>query len=148
MREIRTEIEIAATPDLVWKELTAFDRFPEWNPFIRRAEGDLAPGSQLKVYFKPPKGMGMTVKLRVVKAEPNTELRWLGHFVFPALFEGEHYFLIDPHGDDSTHFVQGEHFTGFLVPLLGLMGLFKNTTQGFEQMNEALKSRCEQLSGS
>ena len=33
MKELRTQIEINATPERVWDVLTAFDRFSEWNPF-------------------------------------------------------------------------------------------------------------------
>jgi uncharacterized protein YndB with AHSA1/START domain len=41
MREIRTEIDIRASTDRVWEVLTDLERYPEWNPFITRAGGDL-----------------------------------------------------------------------------------------------------------
>ncbi len=40
-------------------------------------------------------------------------------------------------------FHQGERFTGILVPLMGLIGVFRNTQDGFEAMNHALKGRAE-----
>jgi len=36
MLELRTDIEIDAPVERVWEVLTDFDRFPDWNPFIRK----------------------------------------------------------------------------------------------------------------
>ena len=35
MRELRAEIEIAAPPERVWRVLSDFDAYPDWDPFIR-----------------------------------------------------------------------------------------------------------------
>ena len=99
------------------------------------------------MYLKPPGGMGMTFKPTVLKAEQNRELRWLGRLPVPSLFDGENSFIIEPLEAGQTRFVHGERFTGVLVPMLGLMGLFKNTMRGFEGMNQALKARAERAVG-
>ena len=44
MYEISNQVMINAPVDQVWNVLTDFDRFPEWNPVIRRVEGRLAVG--------------------------------------------------------------------------------------------------------
>jgi uncharacterized protein YndB with AHSA1/START domain len=41
MRELSTEIEIDAPPADVWRVLSDSEAYPEWNPFIRKLEGDL-----------------------------------------------------------------------------------------------------------
>ena len=146
MKEIHTEIEIAAPAEKIWDVLTDFASFPQWNPFMKTAQGEPSPGNRLEVYIQPPEGMGMTFKPTVLKAEPGRELRWLGHLFVPGLFDGEHYFLIEAHGDGGARFIQGERFTGVLVPLMGLMGLFPKTIRGFEEMNQALKARAEEAS--
>ena len=145
MRELRTEITMDAPADRVWETLTDFGSFPEWNPFMHRASGEPKAGEKLSVYLKASGAMGMTIKPRVLKAEPNREFRWLGHMLMPGIFDGEHIFEIEPTGDDGCRFVQREEFRGLLAPLmLALIG--KSTRRGFEEMNRALKARAEAAS--
>ena len=59
----------------------------------------------------------------------------------PGIFDGEHYFRIESQPDGSVRFVQGERFTGVLVPLFG--GIINNAVRGFQEMNAALKERVE-----
>ncbi len=78
MKELHTEIEIKAPPERIWLLLTDFASFPQWNPFIRWASGKARKGKQLEVYLQPSGAKGMTFRPRVLKAEQNRELRWLG----------------------------------------------------------------------
>ena len=139
MKEISTEIEIDASAELVWQVLTDFSTFPDWNPFVKSLEGEVREGERIKVRLK-----GMTFRPTVLKFEPNSEFRWLGHLVIPGIFDGEHYFRVEQSEADPVRFVQGERFTGVLVPLMSLVGLFKSTLEGFDEMNRALKERAEQ----
>ena len=118
--------------------LTDFAAFPEWNPFIQSISGQLSPGSQLEVSLK-----GMSFKPNVIKAEPGNELRWLERFLFPGVFDGEHHFVIESLNDTKVRFIQGERFTGLLVPVFTVVGMLKNTSSGFTEMNQALKARAE-----
>ena len=143
MHEIVTSIEIEAPPHRVWTTLTDFSAHPEWNPFIRGVDGSARAGDRLRVSIQPPGGRGMTFQPRVLVAVPNQELRWLGHLVVPGVFDGEHFFKLEPlNGGRHTRFTHGEHFRGVLVPLLR-RSLERGTRQGFEAMNRALKTRVE-----
>jgi len=144
MKEIRTEITINATPERVWTVLTDFTSFPQWNPFITSAEGDLTPGHTLIVRLQSPGGKGMTFKPKVLVAEPNKELRWLGQLGMSGIFDGEHYFVIEAADNGGIRFIQGERFRGILVPILSFMGMLNNTLQGFSNLNQALKARAEE----
>ena len=141
-KELRTEIEIDAPADRVWRLLTEFDAYPDWNPFLRRASGEVKEGARLEVYMQPSGGRGMTFRPTVIRAEPNREFRWLGHLGVSGLFDGEHSFTIEPLEGNRVRFVQSERFTGVLVPLMLLM-IEKDTKRGFEEMNQALKERAE-----
>lgn len=142
MKQLYSEIEIQATPENVWPILTDFANFPQWNPFIHRAGGELKAGSRLEVYIQPPGGSGMTFRPTVLKVEPQREFRWLGHLIIPGLFDGEHIFAIEPLGPDRVKFVQREEFRGILVSLM-LRFIGQNTRRGFEAMNQALKIEAE-----
>ena len=142
MKELHTEIEIEASAERVWGLLTYFSSYPQWNPFIRSISGQPAPGERLEVRIEPPGGRGMTFKPKVLNAEPNRELRWLGHLLVPGLFDGEHSFTIQPLGENRVRFAQREAFRGLLVPLFA-RSLDNTTQRGFEEMNRALKERAE-----
>jgi hypothetical protein len=143
MKELRSETEIQASAERVWDILTDFDGFPQWNPFIRRASGNILVGERLKVTIQPSGAKRMNFRPIVLKAEPNRELRWLGHLLVSGLFDGEHIFTIEPTGTNRVRFTQREIFTGILVPLFA-RGLDADTRRGFEEMNQALKARAEQ----
>jgi hypothetical protein len=64
----------------------------------------------------------------------------------PGLFDGEHILAIEPLEETRARFIQREIFTGVLVSLFALVGLFQNTLLGFEAMNQALKARAEEES--
>lgn len=143
MRELRSEVDISASPEQVWQLLTDLPSYPEWNPFIRRASGVPEEGQRLDVYLKPSGGIGMGFRPTVLKSEPNRELRWLGRLIVPGLFDGEHIFSIEPLSSNRVRFVQREVFTGILASLfVRLIG--KDTQRGFEEMNRALQARAEQ----
>src|SRR5262249_6943795 len=95
MRELQTEIEIAAPAERVWQVLADFGAYPEWNPFIRRVTGEARTGARLEAHFQPEGARGMTFRPTVLNAEPNRELRWLGRLWLPGLFDGEHAFVLE-----------------------------------------------------
>jgi hypothetical protein len=144
MKELHSEIEINASAERVWCVLTDFASYPQWNPFVRRISGELEVGDRLEVRLEPPDSRSITMRPRVLSAEPNRQLRWLGHLLVPGLFDGEHSLSIEPLEDDRVRFVQHEAFKGLLVPLLA-RSLDQNTLRGFEEMNGALKERAEAL---
>jgi hypothetical protein len=146
MKSLHSDIEIAGTPEQVWAHLTDFGRFPDWNPFIQHAAGDVQQGATIEAHLVLPNGTKMAAKPTLIKVEPNRELRWLGHFLFKGLFDGEHYFEIEPLDNSRIRLRHGEHFRGLLAaPLFALIG--KNTVAGFEAMNEALKAEVEKRNG-
>jgi hypothetical protein len=140
-RTIERSIEIDASPVAVWAALTDTSAYAEWNPFMSKLEGELTAGAKLEVRIGPPGARPMSFKPTVLAAEPERELRWIGHFIVPGLIDGEHSLLLEPLPGGRTRFTQMECFTGLLVrPLQSMLG---KTQLGFEQMNAALKARAE-----
>jgi hypothetical protein len=144
MHEVRTEIEIDATAEQVWSILLDFPSHPEWNPFVRRIEGIAEVGDRLNVFIQPQGSRGMSFRPTILALVPNQELRWLGHFLLPGIFDGEHYFQISQLAPGRVRFVQGERFSGILVPF-AKSSLDGGTKAGFSAMNQALKARAEKV---
>ena len=144
MKEVFSEIDIQAPAERVWQVLTDFARYPEWNPFIRRINGEPKEGARLRVYIEPPGAKGRTYRPKVLKAEPKHELRWLGRPLIPGLFDCDHIFTIGHIGSERVRFVQREIVSGVLVASYA-HDLEMKMRLGFEQMNQALKTRAEQV---
>lgn len=144
MNHIHTETVINAPVERVWQVLTNFAEFPRWNPFIRAIGGDLKPGARLDMTTQFFNSRKMNFRSTLLRVVPNRELRWLGHFLLPHIFDGEHYFLLEPLEPGRTHLVHDEMFSGLLVPFFSRR-LTRETRQGFEEMNRALKARAEDL---
>ncbi len=144
MPAIKTSIAIDGTPEAVWDVLADFDRYPEWNPFVRALEGDTSVGSDLDVALELPGGRGMQFHPEVLVNDEGREFRWVGRTraAFLKLVDGEHYFLLEPTEEGQTRLTHGEQFSGLLAsPMMWVIG--GKTREGFEAMNTALKARVE-----
>jgi hypothetical protein len=142
MHKIQSDIDIGATPERVWSILTDFAAYPSWNPFIRSISGTVEAGGRLTVSIQPVGGRAMTFRPTVLVAQPNSELRWRGHLLFPGIFDGEHCFKIAASASGGVRLTQNETFSGVLVALVKA-SLDRGTKPGFIAMNEALKARAE-----
>lgn len=146
MKELYTEIDIAASAEQVWSVLVDFDRYSEWNPFIVEVRGVVEPETDLRVTLFPPGGRAVTVKPTVTEVAPGRILEWLGRLGPRGLFAGRHRFELHD-SPNGTRLIQREVFTGLLVPLFA-RSLDERTIQGFVSMNVALKLRVEQTPSS
>lgn len=142
MKDISTHITINAPRALVWEVLMDFTKYSEWNPFIVEITGTPEVGQHLDttmlLHGKPYK---FHPKVKVFT--PETELRWIGRFGIPGLFDGEHKFRLQESGPERTVFTQAERFTGILVPFF--RGALRETEHSFDQLNHALKKRCDAI---
>jgi len=139
--ELRTEIEIQASPASIWTVLVDFARYPEWNPFIPQISGELTVGSELDLVIAPPDSSEMHFRPTLLTVTPNEELRWRGKLFVKGLFDGEHFFRLVEISNGRTRFVHGENFSGLLVKLF--RRTLTQTARGFVFMNQALKRRVE-----
>lgn len=140
--EIKTHIHINASPEKVWSVFTAFDAYPQWNPFIQKLRGMPEIGGKIEAFIVLPGSKGMTFKPTVLAYDFQKELRWIGHLLIPGIFDGEHKFELVPNADGTTTFIQSEKFTGILIPFMKKM-LDVDTRKGFESMNLKLKELAE-----
>lgn len=139
--QLRTEVEIDAPPEVVWKILEDRRAYHEWNPFITTFEGPLEEGAQVNIVVSPPDSSDFRFRPVLLRVEQNRALRWRGTMIASFIFWGEHFIELVPIATDKTRVSHGEDFGGFLLKfLLGHMG---RTQRGFVHMNQALKRRAE-----
>ena len=138
-KEIKTEIVIHSSPKKVWKILTDFENYPNWNPFITYIKGNLEKGNKIVVNINPPNGSKMVFKPTILTKIENKELVWQGKVLFRGLFDGTHKFELIDNKNGTTTFIQSEKFNGIFV------GLFnpQKTQKGFNEMNKKLKELAE-----
>jgi uncharacterized protein YndB with AHSA1/START domain len=102
------EVEVAAPPEVVWDVLTAFERWPSWNPDVRSMSfsGDAAEGAS----FRWKAGPGtITSTIRVVD-RPRV-IGWTGRtFGIDAV----HVYRLEPRGS-GTHVTTEESYEGRLA---------------------------------
>jgi hypothetical protein len=140
--EISTTIEIAATPENVWAVLADLASYPKWHPMYQAVTGQLTAGSTLTITSTHPKsGRTMTAKVKVLTAEPDTELRWASKLLGRTISERE--FRLSPTAD-GTSLVQAGTYSGLgggrgraMVQVLG------RVQDTFTTINEAIKQQAE-----
>jgi hypothetical protein len=140
--KITTSILVNATAEKVWRILTDFESYSQWNPFITSIKGEVNVGNILQVTITPPNGNAMKFKPTILVVKEYKELKWIGKLLFKGLFDGEHQFEIIDNKNGTVTFIQSEKFTGVLTPFFKKM-INVNTKNGFELMNEKLKERAE-----
>jgi hypothetical protein len=139
MRMVTATIHIDAAPMDVWAILTDLSRYAEWNPLFRSASGEVTVGMRITLQsVHPANGRIMTVKPKIVAAEPGTELRWVSSL--PGIISGEHSFVLST-ANGGTRLVQSETFRGLLVPFSGKT--LDRAEASFRELNEALRKRAE-----
>jgi len=138
--EVTAEIILDAQPNQVWQILTDGENFSKWNPFVTNMQGVIQKGEKIVITMEPKPGKKMVFKPKVLEAVPNEELRWIGRVGVPGIFDGEHYFILEPY-DGKTRLVHGEQFSGIALWFMDTNQFSKN----FKAMNIALSQRVNEF---
>ncbi len=142
MREIQTEIEIAAPVKKVWGILMDFDQWKAWNPIITQASGIASLGSTLSVTMRGEDGKAGPKYTPVITIfEEPKSFRWRGKMMAEFLFTNDKVFELEETGS-GTRLIHKELFSGLLLPLFGSM-LNEGVPKMLQAMNEALKTKAE-----
>jgi hypothetical protein len=136
---IDTSIDINADADAVWRVLSDFSRFEEWNPMLRNLQTELAPGAMVRFEVLREGASSLKLKAKIVELIEARALAWRGGP--PGILTGEHYFNLEPLEDGRCRFSHGERFGGLLLPLV--KGALKDAPSLYRAMNESLKKRVE-----
>ena len=140
--EISTTIAIAATPENVWAVLTDLASYSQWHPMYQAATGHLAAGSTLTITSThPSSGRAVTAKVKVLTAEPDTELRWTSKML--GLPISERIFRLNPTGD-GTSLEQAGTYRGIGRSHSRVTAkTIDRIQESFEAINQAIKQQAE-----
>ena len=142
MKELTTEIQINSSPEILWKVITDFKNYYQWNPILQKIKGEPLIGKQLEIHLITVGGKKRVYHPKVIKITPNHELRWKGTFFFSQLFSGERIFLIEKLSENKVNFVNKEIFSGIGVRFTSPK-MEDEIVASFKKMNEALKKTIE-----
>ncbi len=141
-RAVDTHIEINASAEEIWRVLTDFQAYGEWNPFIVAITGPVEADKQISVTIKLPVGLKMDFKLLLQQLNPSREMIWIGTTLARNILDGRHYFVIESISDNKVKFSQGESYRGVLLYFCWPF-IQWSVSKSFADMNHALKRRAE-----
>ena len=143
MREIRTEMQISASPEKVWALITDFKNWKNWNPIVNAVSGDAALGAKLRVTMRGKDGKdGGAYEPILLEYSAPSLLRWRGKMMAGFLFTNDKIFELKS-TNVGTLLVHRETFNGLLVPLFWSK-MEKWVPSMLDSMNKALKKKAEE----
>lgn len=142
--EVRSEVEIEASRDLVWRVLTDVSAWPAWSTWLSWEGGAMAKGERPKLRLSLPGGGGYAFRPEVLVFDPPSHLAWVGRTGVAGVFDGEHHFELEvtPRGCRLRNV---ERYSGILSPLMKNLPAMKSADEGFAAMNDEVRRRAEEL---
>jgi len=145
MRELRTEIEIAAPLKKVWSILTDFENWKGWNPIVNQASGAASLGSKLSITMCGKDGKdGPKYMPTVTNFEEPKSFRWRAKMMAGFIFTNDKVFELEEI-NSGTRLIHRELFSGILVPMFWSK-LNNGALPMLKSMNDALKVLAEKSS--
>lgn len=141
MAVIDTKIDIDADIETVWRVLTDFPSYEQWNPFISRVSTDLNVGGTITFDELRPNMPKATYTSTIQYVDKHKRFGWWGGVKYIWLVE--HTFYLEKISENKTKLIQQERAKGIIVPFL--KAKMAATKEGFLLMNSALKSRSENI---
>jgi hypothetical protein len=142
MHQIRTEILIQASTDVVWAVLTDFRSYGRWNPFIRAIEGRAAVGERLVLTTRQRGNDARRSQGVVLRVQPRRELSWRGRGWSGWLMQTVRAFRLDGLPEGGVRVRHVRQVRGPMSPLMHLTS-HEPAEQQMHEMNTALKERAE-----
>lgn len=141
--DLHASIEIAAPCAQVWKIITDFSSYPQWNPLITHVQGNLQMDAKIiqTVQIHAKKRVRQSQQIRLIDAP--YRLCWGTKIFHPRLLAAERWQYVEAISDHRCRYTTYDDFSGLLSPIV--RHLYQvSLQQGFERMALALKNYAEQ----
>jgi hypothetical protein len=136
---VHEETVVNAPRALVWKLLSDFDGYDDWNPYIVRARGKARKGAEVELWMEFHEGKLDEFHCDVLDVKVRRKLRWRCRTYLPGVLDREQTFHVLPLGPDRVQLVYDGRLEGLLQPFTDLDDL----KSGYERMTRALKTYAE-----
>ncbi|WP_281783837.1 SRPBCC domain-containing protein [Sinimarinibacterium flocculans] len=138
-------LEIDAPPEVVWKVLTDFARYGEWNPFVPEARCDLRPGGALEMQVRLRDKPGAKRQFQrewVNSVTPGTTYSYSMKPVPLGALRSERVQTVAALDAGRCRYTSHFELAGWLHPLVTAV-LGDGLRKGFEDMAQGLKRQAE-----
>jgi uncharacterized protein YndB with AHSA1/START domain len=139
------ETVIDADVEDVWEVMTDFASYPDWNPWVRRAVGDLAPGSEVDVDVMMGKNK-MNVKHLMLNSETGKRFCWKDWGWNATFVYGQRCRTLTVRADGQVHYKVDLLIDGAMSHIAALF-YGPSLREGLDKETPALKARAELLAG-
>ncbi len=136
-KSVHHQISINATSEEVWKVLTDFESYPEWNPTMELVEGEVKEGNNVKYQFTQDENSKSEIGATVMKIVPPKLLNQKDGI--PLILTFNHKYILEPNGN-MTKVTIHEDYRGIGVNFWNP----KPVEAAYGRLNIALKERVEQ----
>lgn len=141
--QIDRTIDVSASPEVVWKVLTDFPKYREWNPFVVDARCSLKPGAAIEMQVKLKDKPQRQVE-QIVGVEPGKGFSYRMHPMPLGALKSFRSHRIEPSAPGRCRYTSHFEIEGWLVPVV--LAMFKaGLERGFAGMTEAIGARAERL---
>ncbi|RDI51085.1 SRPBCC domain-containing protein [Nocardia mexicana] len=141
---IDDSVDIDAPAEVVWKVLTDFPAYGEWNPFVPGCSTTLEPGApiDMRVRLVGPRPKAQREWIR--SHTPGTEFSYAMKPIPLGALHSLRSHTLTPLDTGRCRYTSHFEIAGWLQPLVtGLMG--SALRRGFGDMTTAVKQRAQQL---
>ncbi|MGW5310810.1 SRPBCC family protein [Nocardia thailandica] len=140
---IDATVEIDAPADIVWRVLTDFDRYGEWNPFVPECHSTLVPGAPIDMVVHLG---GNTREQRefISTHTPGTEFSYTMKPVPLGTLHSRRSHTVTALSPTRTRYESRFTLAGWLSPVVSA-ALGKHLRAGFGAMTAAVGPRAEKL---
>ena len=143
MRNLFTQVDIAAPAAQIWAILMDFPNYPRWNPFMRQMIQLPQGEDRLAIALYPADRVVLRLTVRPEVIKSGRLLKWHGFFLHERLFSWDHQLELESRGETCT-IRQTERLTGSGVWILP-NAMVDPLRFGFARMNMALRDHAEML---
>jgi hypothetical protein len=137
-------LDVATSPDAVWRVITDFDRYGEWNPFVVACRSTLVVGAPIVMRVRLVPWLAQTQRETVFEHEPGRRFCYgvAGGTLGAIASRRSHEVVALEEG--CTRYVSRFALSGWLAPVVRAL-LGRRLEYGFHAMTVGVRDRAERL---